>query len=130
MQSRATLTRRSAIENARLTYETLVARALRRSSADPQFVLAVAEAWDERLASLAVTSRFDTTLPDHAQRRFEFLTGAVNVALDDDALFRWLDAFPEAMSELIPPSASTFRVMHPVARTSNQTRLIRTAPAA
>ena len=107
--TRPALTRKSAIDTARQTYQTLVERALRCNGADVEYVLALRKTWDDRLAALADIGRFDTSLPDHTQRRFDFLQGAVNVVLDDDALLRWLDAFPEAIAELMPPSASTFR---------------------
>jgi hypothetical protein len=127
--TRPVLTRTSAIDAARQIYQTLVERALRRPGADQAYILELHEVWDDRLASLADVGRFDTSLPDHTQRRFDFLNASVNVVLDDDALLRWLDAFPEAMAELMPPSASTFRPQAHNA-TTDTASLIRSSNAA
>lgn len=127
--TRPVLTRKSAIDTARQTYQALVDRALRVEGADREYVLGLGAVWDDRLASLSDIGRFDTSLPDHTQRRFDFLTGAVNVHLDDDALLRWLDAFPEAMAELMPPSASTFR-RQPAGETTDLATRVRTGEAA
>jgi hypothetical protein len=112
MSAPSNLTRRSAIDAVRQTYQTLSDRALRRARDDDargRYVKDLAAAWMERLAELGDIGRLDTSLPEHARKRVESLTAAINAPLEDEDLYRWLDAFPEAVAELLPPSASTFR---------------------
>ena len=105
------MTRQTALDSARRSYLILVDRALRRvTGRQRDYVRHLASAWITRLAELDSVGRTDVSLTEHARRRVEFLTRSVNVKLETSDLLRWLDAFPEAMAELLPPSASTFRL--------------------
>ena len=107
---RPTLTRHTALEAARLLYEELVERAVRVDDADVEYLTAVARDWSERLVALS-RFRSDVTLNDHAREAFEFLRRGVIEPADDDATMRWVETFPQAISALFPPSASTFWVI-------------------
>lgn len=105
-----TLSRQVALGAAELTFGALVRRAHTLSN-DPGYVEAMAVTWIAKLRSLAMF-RTNATLRDETAAALEQLTAAVNRVPDDDVdgLLRWLDAFPGAVSQLFPPSESTFHV--------------------
>ena len=107
------LTRGSALESARRTYTMLVCRALEIQDIDRSYVLALAHEWDRRLVELVIGFRADVALSDHVQLSFETLDSAVRKVGDDDddAIVRLVDAYPDAIANLFPPSAATFWVV-------------------
>lgn len=103
-----TLTRQSALSAARFVYALLVERA-RAGAHDPDAVAAVYGAWRDKIDAL-MSFRTDPVLSDQTRRAVTGLMDAVmrTSNSDHDALLRWLDAYPSAVSELFPPSESTF----------------------
>lgn len=107
-----TLTRGSALESARRTYGILVSRALAIPGVNSSYVLNLAQEWDRRLVDLVVGFRADVVLSEHVQVSFETLDHAVRqVGDDEDAIIRLIDAYPDAIANLFPPSAATFWVL-------------------
>jgi hypothetical protein len=104
---RPPLTRQTALEAARLLYAELVVEALKVEGADAEYLIATAGDWDRRMAAL-VRYRSDVTLPDHTRDAFEFLRKSILNPIDDDALVRWVETFPDSVAELFPPSPATF----------------------
>jgi len=109
-----TLTRGSALESARRTYHMLVSRAIETQNVDRAYVLALAREWDRRLIELVVGFRADVALSEHVQLSFETLDSAVrDIGDDEDAIVRLVDAYPDAVANLFPPSAATVWVLPP-----------------
>lgn len=104
---RPALTRQTALESARLLYRQLVERASAVDGADVEYLSSIAEEWNQRLTSL-LRFRSDVTLPDHTREAFEFLRASILNPTDDDALARWVETFPDAVTDLFPPSPATF----------------------
>ena len=107
---RAGLTRDAAIAAARWQYQALVAQALILAPESESYIKSLAHVWDERLNRIRLPTRLDTSLPDHVRRRFEFLAAAIGAVADPEMAIAWVDAYPLAITELLPPSQSTFRV--------------------
>jgi hypothetical protein len=105
-------TRVGALTLARAAYAQLVARVLAAEFDDPKFVRDLATSWDERLKFLA-QFRSDASLSDETRAALEFLTRSILAAEAEDsvAMVQWLDAYPDAVAELFPPSALTFSVI-------------------
>jgi hypothetical protein len=120
------MTRQTALDTARVLYSGLVHRALEIEGRDVGYLAETANYWEDRLRHLMLRS--DVTLPEETNEAFSYLTSVVtNPRLDQDALLRWIDAYPEAVVDLFPPSLSTFSVLagHPAQPVSrrNATRL-------
>jgi hypothetical protein len=105
-------TRVGALTHARAAYAQLVARVLAGEFDDARFVRSLATSWDERLAFLA-QFRSDASLSEETRAALDFLTENILTAQieDSEAMVQWLDAYPNAVAELFPPSALTFDVI-------------------
>ena len=108
--SARSLTRRTALDTARVLYLYLVNRALEIEDADRAYIADTARHWEDRLRELMLRS--DATVSDETGEAFAYLARVVtSPQLDDDAVLTWVDAYPEAVANLFPPSQSTFRVL-------------------
>jgi hypothetical protein len=105
---RTGLTRDAAITSARWHYQRLVDRAVILDPSSESYIVSLARSWAEHLDGLRLPVHLDTSLPDHVGRRFAFLAAAIDVVSDPGKAVAWVDAFPNAISELLPPSQSTF----------------------
>lgn len=105
------LTRKAAIEAALRDYEALVERARSMAPNESDFVDALSELWETRLVSLARV-RANPPLSDDTQAAFAYLTRQVAAAVDVDQVIGWVDAYPDTITQMLPPSALTFRVEH------------------
>lgn len=105
------VTRSEALSYARIQYQVLAERALRtpRSEAEREAIRRLAGLWDAKLAwtsSLGSEVRLD----DETVAVLVHLAGIVGQDLPEDAVTEWLDAFPDAVADLFPPSAVTYRL--------------------
>lgn len=102
------LTRQDALSAALYVYAQLAER-VRAVVGDQGMRDGLYESWRAQLQSLN-SFKSNPKLSDETNRAVAALTSAVARIPDDDpdALLRWLDAFPVAISELFPPSESTF----------------------
>ena len=104
--SRPNLTRQSALESARRTYRVVADRAAAAAPDRIPYISGLWATWDGRLADLA---RFTgSTVPDHVQTVLDHLERAIETADDPESLLEWIDAYPDAIADLFPPSAATF----------------------
>ncbi len=107
-----TLNRSEALTFARLHYQALLAKVLEAvdEPAERDQVERLAAAWDEklvRLAALGPTVRLD----ERSARILVRLTERIHSdRLTRDALVDWVDAFPDAVADLFPPSRLTYRL--------------------
>lgn len=103
--------RQTALSAARYVYTSLVERA-RDAADDPELVDAIHRAWEDKLGSLS-SFKTDPMLSDETSMAVASLVAAVLRTPDDDldALLRWLDVYPDAVTQLFPPSESTFSVV-------------------
>jgi hypothetical protein len=119
---RTGLTRDAAITSARWHYQRLVERAVTLDPSSESYVVSLARSWAEHLDGLRLPAHLDTSLPDHVGRRFAFLAAAIEAVTDPERALAWVDAFPNAISELLPPSQSTFHELLPHARSAGTLR--------
>lgn len=105
------ITRQVALQTARAVYRTVVERAIALPGADAEYLISLASAWDTKLRQL-VSVGSEAIVSDEAQAAFDYVTATVSSGtLDADALTRWVDAYPDAVAELFPPSALTFTLI-------------------
>ncbi len=104
--------RSAAIASALQLYIDFADHTAKLSNEHQEYVVALAQSWVERLDGLrSLHSRFETRIPDDDQRRIAYLGEALtSISEDIDRSLVWIDAFPSAVAELLPPAASTFRV--------------------
>jgi hypothetical protein len=105
------LTRKAAIEAALRDYEALVARARSMAPEEADFVDALSELWQARLEGLGRV-RANPPLSDDTQAAFAYLGRQLAAATEVDQIVGWIDAYPDAITQMLPPSALTFRVEH------------------
>jgi hypothetical protein len=126
------MTRKAALGDARIAYTRLVNRARQVHPDRLAYIEAIAVRWDARLVDL---QRFTgSTIPGWTQRVFEHLMiSADERQIDDADLLEWVDAFPDAIADIFPPSAATFqgvtaqKAAQPVARATVRSRMERPA---
>jgi len=105
-----TSTRLEALTEARLAFRMYVERLERSEILPAEFVHGLAADWDRRLNALG---RIGSALPvsDEVLAALRYLARELEEPnLDADAEIRWLDAFPDAVADLFPPSAVTFQI--------------------
>jgi hypothetical protein len=106
-----TLTRETALNDARRELHALAERVLASREQLAPRVNVLVELWEGRLVEL---SRMGSHLPvpRETQAALDFLSQSIcSETLDPDAQLRWLDAYPDAVADLFPPSAVTYRLV-------------------
>ncbi|MES2210088.1 MAG: hypothetical protein V4515_07875 [Chloroflexota bacterium] len=105
------LTRAEALAQARRDFSQYAERVAVSGLATADYVLDLGRYWDRRLASLG---RLGADLPVAAEVLNSLAMMARELRIEDldpDAALRWLDAFPDGVADLFPPSDVTFRLL-------------------
>jgi hypothetical protein len=100
------VTASEALSYARLELLRLAVRAMEASPSEENYVCGLAESWAGRLADMSrAASR--ARLSDESWRVLDRLTATINnPALNGEALVEWVDAFPEAIVDLLAERAA------------------------
>jgi hypothetical protein len=99
------LTRDVALAHSRYVYWTLVERVIDVAPEEADYARGLAASWDDRLRELSIAAP-PLPVADDAKRVLAHLTEAVSDGkLTADALLEWLDAFPDAISEMLAVTA-------------------------
>ena len=111
MSSILSLTRSDALSFARVQYQALAQRAagLLENEADREAIRQLALLWDARLAKLANLGSAAPLSEDTVGVLFHLAT-TIGGNLPADVVAEWVDAFPDAVADLFPPSAVTYRL--------------------
>jgi truncated hemoglobin YjbI len=104
------LTRSEAIHQARAHYALLIYRA-RETVGDDEYIRRLGEEWDRELARLANLGSALTIRPETATTLRRLIERSASPTISRDTLMEWLDAFPDAVADLFPPSAVTYRLV-------------------
>jgi hypothetical protein len=105
------LTRAQALNQARTELSGFAQRIVDAGFVNADYAFSLGRHWDHRLAALG---RLGSDLPvaDEIVTTMMVLARELRVPdLDPDAAMRWLDAFPDGVADLFPPSAVTFRLV-------------------
>lgn len=111
------ITRSEALNYARFQYLLIRDRAL--AGADEGvtgYVRGLAESWDAHLKHLASLGSGIKVRPETVEALVRLARRAGSESMPLDALVDWVDAFPEAVAEMLPPSESTFTLVREVRR--------------
>lgn len=109
-----TFTRSELLTSARLQYRVLADRARSLASGRADYIDQLVVEWDRELERRAGLSG-SIVVTDNTLEAIKRLVERVNAeSLDADELVEWLDIFPDAIAELFPPSAATYRLVSEV----------------
>lgn len=105
------LTRSDALSFARVQYQALAQRAvgLLENEKDREAIRQLALLWDARLARLSSLGGA-APLTEDTVGVLLHLAATVGSNLPADVVAEWVDAFPDAVADLFPPSAVTYRL--------------------
>jgi hypothetical protein len=95
------VTASEALSYARLELYRLAVRAIDETPAEQKYIFGLAESWAARLAEMSRGASM-ARVSDEAWRVLDRLTATINnPALKGEALVEWVDAFPEAVVDLL-----------------------------
>ena len=115
------VTRSEALNYARFQYLMIRDRALLGADeALVAYVRGLADTWDAHLKRLASLGSGIKVRSETVDALVRLARRAGTESMPPDALVDWVDAFPEAVAEMFPPSESTFTLVHEVRRTEDQ----------
>jgi hypothetical protein len=100
-----TVTGSEALSYARVELLRLAARAMETSEPDREYICQLADSWANRLAEMSRAAS-PGHVSEESWRVLDRLTSTINnPALTGDALVEWVDAFPEAVTDLLANKA-------------------------
>jgi hypothetical protein len=100
-----TVTGSEALSYARVELLRLAVRAIEATESDRDYICRLADSWASKLAEMSRAAS-SGNVSDEAWRVLDRLTATINnPALTGDALVEWVDAFPEAVAELLADKA-------------------------
>jgi hypothetical protein len=105
------LTRAEALAQARSDFASYIDWVVGTRHVPRDWAYGLGRYWDRRLSSLA---RLGSDLPvaPEVTAALMLLSRSIRERdLDPDAALRWVDAFPDGVADLFPPSAVTFKLL-------------------
>lgn len=106
------ITRSEALNSARLQYRALAERARGEATdAEALYIDGLATSWDSELERLASLGSWITVREDVLNAIVQLIGKVSRASITHDALVEWVDAFPDAVADLFPPSASTYQLL-------------------
>lgn len=125
----ADFTRSDALHYARLQFLQIRDRAMGAADAGTaEYVTGLWSTWDAHLKWLASLGSGIPIREETLESLIRLARRAGNDAIAGEALVDWVDAFPEAVAEMFPPSQSTFTILRDETRATAGRR--RPAPKA
>jgi len=113
------MTRSEAINVARLQYQVLAERARAVAEDQVDYIDRLVLDWDQELERLAGFGRGIAARPEVVDAVIRLVERLSAETVTADVLLGWIDAFPDAVADLFPPSAATYRLVEaPASRQS------------
>jgi hypothetical protein len=114
-------TRSEALNLARTHYRLLIERA-RNVTNDHEYVERLGAEWDRELARLAGLGSALIVRSETFETVARLIERSGNPSAPADVVIEWLDAFPDSIADLFPPSAATYRLVAAGAPATAETR--------